>query len=341
MESKPANIARRHPLQQSTSSESENKPYLVTGATGRVGRLVVQKLLGEGRPVRALVRSRKKALSIFGTRDELVYPSLKIIKADLGHYDEYQDVLDKAVEGCEAVISVNGCSRFSELADFLPWRLFSGPDVTWAGRDHPYYINYLGQKRLIELAEKHNVKRFVRLTGLALAYSEWNPFKVLFNILLSINSRYHTLCEAELAKSGVPYVILRPGGLATDARDMQTTNLQVDSSGKLPLPGRVGRRDVADLAVEACHIPLSKSYTLACRWCGDGVKPKAQGKKEDGYASAKECLQHVVESPAIALPPPKLKRYALPVGIVVYSLAAIVLKATLALGRLGMTLIHG
>jgi hypothetical protein len=93
--------------------------------------------------------------------------------------------------------------------------------------------------------------------------------------------------------------------------------------------------------VEACQIPPSKSYTLACRWCGDGVKPKPQGKKEDGYATAKECLQHVVESPAIALPPPKMKRYALPVGIVVYSLAAIFLKAILGLIRLGTSLIHG
>ncbi|GKY98534.1 hypothetical protein MPSEU_000810500 [Mayamaea pseudoterrestris] len=326
----------------SATSDNENKPYLVTGATGRVGRLVVQKLLSEGRPVRALVRSRSKAQSIFGTSDELAYPSLKIIKADLGRYDEYQSVLDEAVEGCEAIISVNGCSRFSEWSDFLPWRLFCGPDVSsWAGRDHPYYINYLAQKKLIDLAKKHNVNRIVRLTGLALAYSEFNPFTILFNILLSLNSRYHTLCEAELAKSGIPYVILRPGGLATDARDMETTNLQVDPSGKLPLPGRVGRGDVADLAIEACHLPASNSYTLACRWCGDGVKPKPQGKKGDGYASAKECLQHVVDSSATALPPPKLKMYALPVGIVVYSAAAFLVKSVIGLVKFAMTVIHG
>lgn len=321
---------------------ASDKPILVVGATGRVGRLVVQKLLGQNRPVRALVRSRSKAQSIFGTRDSLQYPPIEIIQADLGRIEDFSDILEKAVNGCDAVISVSGGIRFSKISDFLPWRLLGGTDVsTWAGRDHPYYVNYLAQKKLIGLAEKYQVKRFVRLTGLGLAYSEWNPFKILFNVLLSMNSRYGLLCEADLAKSKVPYVVLRPGGLATDERETETTNVQVEPSGKLPFPGRIGRRDVAELAVASCDLPVSKSYTLACRWCGDGVKPKPQGSKEDGFATAMLCLQHVAESSAVALPPPKMKLYALPVAIAVYSFAFSLLKIIRALLKLSFKIVKG
>lgn len=319
------------------------QPTLVVGATGRVGRRVVQKLLVEDKPVRALCRDPAKAAAIFGTATSLEYPNLEVIQADLGRYDEYEEVLDKAVNGCDCIISVMGVVRFAKLTDFLPWRLFRADVSSWADRDHPYYGNYLGQKKLIELAEKHRVQRFVRLTGLGLAYSAFNPFSILFNTLLSLNNRYGTLCEQVLAKSSVPYVILRPGGLAEDARDTSTTNVQIDASGKLPFPGRIGRDDVADLCVEACQVlPPGKSYTLACRWCGDGVKPKPQGTKSDGYRSAAESLQQLVVRGDTSPPPASgLKPYSVAVAMVMYPLLYLVAKALFGLFRLGGKLLHG
>jgi hypothetical protein len=82
------------------------QPTLVVGATGRVGRLVVQQLLGQNRPVRALVRDAAKAQQIFGTTTSLEYPPLEIVVADLGEIEEYEDVLDKAVQGCGSIVSV-------------------------------------------------------------------------------------------------------------------------------------------------------------------------------------------------------------------------------------------
>jgi hypothetical protein len=216
--------------------------------------------------------------------------------------------------------------------------------ASWADRDHPYYGNYLAQKRLIELAAKHKVKRFIRLTGLGLAYSAFNPIGILFNTLLSGNNRYGILCEQALAESNVPYIVLRPGGLANDARNVTTTNLQVDPSGKLPFPSRVGRSDVAALAVAATEsgiLPADKSYTLACRWVGEDIKPKPQGVKEDGWPTAAKCLRAVADSDPAPLPPPKMKPYSVAVALTVYSLMAVALKTSLALWALTRKLVWG
>jgi hypothetical protein len=190
------------------------------------------------------------------------------------------------------------CLRFSQFLDFLPWRLLNIDVSGWADRDHPYYGNYLGQKRLIELAKKHKVGRFVRLTGLGLAYSAFNPIGILFNTLLSCNNRWGLKCEEALAKSNVPYVILRPGGLSDSERNYETTNIQIDASGKLPFPGRIGRADVAALCVAATELPPGMKFTLACRGVGTDVKPRPQGVKEDGCATAKECMERLVKSNA-------------------------------------------
>ena len=45
--------------------DGANKPILVVGATGQVGRKVVQQLLEQNKTVRALVRNRSKAEALF------------------------------------------------------------------------------------------------------------------------------------------------------------------------------------------------------------------------------------------------------------------------------------
>jgi len=51
---------------RSTDALPSSSPVLVVGATGGVGRRVVQKLLAADRPVRALIRNRIKAQELFG-----------------------------------------------------------------------------------------------------------------------------------------------------------------------------------------------------------------------------------------------------------------------------------
>lgn len=42
--------------------------YLITGATGNVGSLVVESLIGRGQRPRVFVRDRQKAIARFGDR---------------------------------------------------------------------------------------------------------------------------------------------------------------------------------------------------------------------------------------------------------------------------------
>jgi nucleoside-diphosphate-sugar epimerase len=321
-----------------TSHPSSNKPVLVVGATGRVGRLLVEQLLDRGRPVRALVRSSTKAEEIFEQNE-----NLEIIVADVAETDKYKRVLDEAVKGCGAVLSVMGAVRFSAWTDFLPWRLLNMNVTGWAESDHPYYGNFVGQRSLVELSEKHGVGRFVRLTGLGLAYSAFSPFSILLsNALLSCKNRWHVRCEQVVINSKVPYVILRPGGLTDQERNTDAFNIQVEPSGKLPFPGRIGRADVAALCIAAMEeLPPDKSYTLACRWCGSGMTPGPQGTKEDGSPTAAECMKQLVKSKATALPPPKMKHYGAAVAVAVYSLTVVAAKVAQALWRLAIKIVRG
>ena len=202
------------PSTRLSSSKEENmepsKPTLVVGATGRVGRIIVENLLGQSKPVRALVRDVGKAKEVLGEN-----PNLELVVVpDLGKYQDYAQELERAVNGCESVISVSGTVRFSKITDFLlPWRFLRTDVSSWADSSHPYFCNYKAQCYLIDLAEKYNVQRFVRLTGLSTGYSIFNPVTVIFSTLLSLTTRYHFLCEKYLHDSKVPHVIIRPGGL--------------------------------------------------------------------------------------------------------------------------------
>lgn len=197
----------------------KDKPTLVVGATGQVGRRVVEQLVRQNKPVRALVRNPEKVKQIFGDDLQLLgNPNLQIIVADLSEYQVHTDALEKAVQGCDCIISVSGALRFSKLTDFLPWRLMN-PDVSaWADTSHPFFCNYQAHCLLIDLAEQHSIKRFVRLTGATVGFSAFNPFVILMSGILSMTTRYHFLTENYLRESKVPYMIVRPGGLLNGER---------------------------------------------------------------------------------------------------------------------------
>jgi len=318
------------------------KPTLVVGATGQVGRRVVEQLLNANKPVRALVRNHSKARELFGKymMEDDEKTKLKIFVCDLGEAAKQEDykVLNQAVEGCGSIVSVSGCARISKLSDFLPWRLFREDVSGWADSSHPYFGNYKAQCVLVDLAKTHSVSRFVRLTGLSAGYSPFHPVGIIFSSVLSMTTRYHFLCEQYIRNSSVPYLIIRPGGLRNEDRDSTTTHLQVDASGSLPPPGMVSRSDVAAVATMCSGRQLlsaDHSFTLAVRAVGDNVKPRPQGAKEDGYATVEECLKAVEFQSDSIDKTQHSKPYGLAVGVLVYSLSAIGLKVgTLMVGGL-------
>lgn len=101
---------------------------LVLGASGKVGRLVVEDALNRGHKVHALVHSDS-------LNDQ---PNLKVYKGDI--YDP--DSINKALAGVDVVISCLG---------------------SW-GTKHKNVVS-TGIENIVPLAKKHKINRIVTLTG--------------------------------------------------------------------------------------------------------------------------------------------------------------------------------
>ena len=72
---------------------------LVTGATGRIGRRVVEALVALHCPVRVLVRNRAKA-------NKLLPQAVEIFEGDMVEYDQ----VESAMEGAESVLLLSPVS---------------------------------------------------------------------------------------------------------------------------------------------------------------------------------------------------------------------------------------
>ena len=110
---------------------------LVTGAAGFLGRNLVQRLLDERLPVRALVR--KTPLNI---ADE----SLRCIRGDVSNVD---DVL-QACEGVDTVFHAAGLIS-----------LLGGSTMRRSYRDQAWRVNVAGTANVIEACVSAKVKRLI------------------------------------------------------------------------------------------------------------------------------------------------------------------------------------
>lgn len=163
--------------------------------------------------------------------------------------------------------------------------------------------------------------RFIRISDLCVAHKPWSFVPLLTNVLHSLVFRYQDMAERLLAQSSlIETVTIRPGDLVDDERDASSTSLQVDISGRVSSPARVGREDVAALAVAATffdsndHVSPKRDlatvkrernsasrtaspfhYCLACRWAGSKMAPfPAQGSAKEGLPTAELCMQEAL-----------------------------------------------
>ncbi len=114
----------------------------VFGASGGIGRLVVQQLLGDGHQVTALVRSPAKLA--------LTHSQLTVVTGQLSD----RDAVERAVGGADAVISALGPSLK---------RSTSGTAVTG------------GTRTVVQAMEAHKVTRFIGLATPSLADPKDKP----------------------------------------------------------------------------------------------------------------------------------------------------------------------
>ncbi len=179
---------------------------LVAGATGQTGVRLVKELTSRGHHAIALVRE---------SSDTSVLPAnVELRNGDLEHLE------DDVCAGCDAVVFAAGSGGST------------GPDMTDA-------IDRDGAKRLVDLAAKAKVRRFVMLSSVGAG--DPDPDSDLAHYLQAKHD-----ADEHLKASGMSYAILRPVSLTNDdgTRDMRFGD-DVDTTAK------AARGDVASVLADA------------------------------------------------------------------------------------------
>lgn len=206
---------------------------LVAGASGRTGREVLNLLRPTDLGVRAMTRDPEKVevLERLGA-DEVVV-------GDLLH----QPDADRAVG-----------TRASGHADAVLCAVGTRPGL---GALTGEFVDDRGVINLADAASEAGVERFVFESSLGVGSAKPGlplPARLAIRPILRAKDR----SETHLRESGLPYTILRPGGLTDDP---PTGEVCVGEGGD-SVTGRIPRADVARLMVAAPFTPEAEDRTF-------------------------------------------------------------------------------
>lgn len=212
------------------AAEPEAPLVLVAGATGRTGQEVIKQLLSEKYRVRALVRDEAKARELFG--DTVEYFT--------GDVREAAKVKD-AARGASYVVSALGSNSRRDPTNL------------------PELVDYGGVRNLVDDAKASGVEQFVVVSSIGVTNPDHALNKMLNNIL-----KWKLEGEKYLRASGVPYTVVRPGGLtATPGGEQGVKAYQGDKLGDgKTAPGTIPRADLATVCVRALGNPDAVGKTL-------------------------------------------------------------------------------
>jgi len=205
------------------TADAEPRIVLVAGATGGTGRALVNSLTADGYAVRALVRDEKKARAVLGD-------SISYAVGDVRNVDTLVD----AMQGATYVISAIGSTR-------------SDPS------NNPESVDYGGVSNMATAAAQTGVKPFVLVSSSGVTHEDHFLNKAFDNVL---NWKFKG--ENALRDSGVPYTIVRPGGLVnTPGGEQALVFSQGDTAA-----GRISREDFALICIAALNQPAAINKTF-------------------------------------------------------------------------------
>ena len=188
---------------------------LVAGATGGTGKEVVRQAVARGWNVRVLVRDEAKARVEFG--DKVTYV--------VGNVRE-PATLPAAVKGATYVVSALGSNTMRDP------------------QNKPEVVDYGGVKSLVDASKAAGVRHFVLVSSMGATHKEHPLNKMFDNILV-----WKLKGEDYLRASGVPYTVVRPGGLADTPGGQK--GLKVVQGDPMNVQGRIPRADVATVCLNA------------------------------------------------------------------------------------------
>ena len=203
---------------------------LVTGASGYIGRHVLNRLAGDGRPLRAMIRSRSSAHIPGG---------VEVVGADLTRPES----LREAVSGIEVIVH---CAAVT------------------ADRKEPrsgFYeaVNRVGTENLVSAAREARVRRLVVMSGLGTVEAPRGTYMASRRGL-----------EYAVRSCGIPYVIFQPSVMFGDGAPFVRALARLVQAPVTPLVGGWVRfqplwiKDFTRCLVQAVDDGslTGKSYTL-------------------------------------------------------------------------------
>lgn len=176
----------------------------LTGATGFVGRHMVQRLLDDGHAVRALLRTlpgqKARLVQAFHKQGDFAYVAGDVVSGA---------GLDEAMQGCDAVIHLVGI-------------------IAEKGSNTFESVHHVGTRNVVEAARRKAVGRFVHMSAIGVRRDGV--------------ARYQTTKwkgEEVVRQSGIPYCILRPSLIFGPGDGFVTQMMDVMKKTPLfrPVPG--------------------------------------------------------------------------------------------------------
>jgi uncharacterized protein YbjT (DUF2867 family) len=196
---------------------------LVAGATGGTGKATVSALLSNGYRVRAFVRNIDSARDKLGSGVEFAEGDVR-----------ERDTIDAAMVDVTAVISSIGAGRGDPS---------NGPE----------FVDYGGVKNLVEAAADAGVGQFVLVSSMGVTHEDHALNKMFSNILI-----WKLKGEDAVRNSGVPYTVVRPGGLIDEPGGETALLFQQGDEGQ----GQIPRADVARILVAALSLSEARGKTF-------------------------------------------------------------------------------
>ncbi|RAL39305.1 hypothetical protein DM860_002838 [Cuscuta australis] len=236
------------------------RTVLVTGAGGRTGKIVYKKLKesSEEYIARGLVRSEESKESIGGGDD--VYIS------DIRDAES----LVAPVHGVDALIILT--SAVPKMRPGFDPTKGERPEFYFEEGSYPEQVDWIGQKNQIDAAKAAGLKHIV-LVGSMGGTNPNHPLNSLGNGSILIWKRKS---EQYLADSGIPYTIIRAGGLQD--RDGGVRELVVGKDDELLQTDNrtVPRADVAQVCIQALRFneAKAKAFDLGSKPEGSGTPTK-------------------------------------------------------------------
>ncbi|MCP4927474.1 MAG: SDR family oxidoreductase [Gammaproteobacteria bacterium] len=206
------------------SAAPADELVLVAGATGRTGQQIVIQLQEQGYGVRALVRDATSAAEKLGPDVELVVGDVRDPKS-----------LVLAFTGVTRVISSIGASEKE-------------------GPNSPEFVDYEGNKNLIDTAINTGAEQFVFVSSMGVTHEDHVLNRIFGDVLI-----WKMKAEDYLRASGITYTVIRPGGLHDKSGGEH--NIIFEQLDEVKVVA-ISRTDVAAVCVAVLAYPEAQNKTF-------------------------------------------------------------------------------